>query len=81
MAKTNDLRDEADAQYYFGEIKFWYEARRSNVVSVIVEAKSDEELENSLSLAYRLDDFIKTSLFESLKAWEEDNPKFRVQKA
>ena len=44
MAKTNDLRDEADAQYYFGEIKFWYEARRSNVVAVIVEAKSDEIL-------------------------------------
>ena len=41
---------------------------------------SSEELENSLSLVYRLDDFIKTNLFESLKAWEEDNPKFRVQK-
>ena len=41
---------------------------------------SSEELENSLSLAYRLDDFIKTNLFESLKAWEKDNPKFRVQK-
>ena len=28
---------------------------------------SSEELENSLSLVYRLDDFIKTNLFESLK--------------
>ena len=41
---------------------------------------SGEELENSLILAYRLDDFIKTRLFESLKMWQEDNPKFRVQK-
>ena len=44
MAKTNDLRTEADVQYYFGEIKLWYEARRSNPVGVIVEAKSDEIL-------------------------------------
>lgn len=44
MAKTNDLRTEADIQYYFGEIKLWYEARRTNLVGVIVEAKSDEIL-------------------------------------
>jgi hypothetical protein len=44
MAKTNDLRNEADAQYYFGEIKFWYEAQHTNRVAVIVEAKSDEIL-------------------------------------
>jgi hypothetical protein len=44
MAKTNDLREEADVQYHFGVIKFWYEASRSNHAGVIVEAKSDEIL-------------------------------------
>ncbi len=48
MAKTNDLRNEADAQYYFGEIKLWYEARRSASLGVIVEAKSDEILYRKL---------------------------------
>jgi hypothetical protein len=48
MAKTNDLRNEADAQYYFGEIKLWYEARRSASVGVVVEAKSDEILYRKL---------------------------------
>ncbi len=48
MAKTNDLRDEADVQYHFGVIKFWYEATRSNSVGVIVEAKSDEVLFRNL---------------------------------
>ena len=44
MAKVNDLRDEADSQYYFGEIKLWYESQRAKTVGVIVEAKSDETL-------------------------------------
>lgn len=44
MTKVNDLRDEADSQYYFGELKLWYESQRAKTVGVIVEAKSDETL-------------------------------------
>jgi hypothetical protein len=44
MAKQHDLRNEANAQYYFDEIKLWHDARPHHTVGIIVEAKSDEIL-------------------------------------
>lgn len=46
MRKQNDLRIEADdPNYYFGEVKLWYDAnKRYQQVGVIVESKSNELL-------------------------------------
>ncbi len=41
----HDLREEADANYYFGELKMWNDSNnRKFEVGVVVEAKSDEDL-------------------------------------
>lgn len=39
-----DLRDETDANYFFGEIKIWNDTNRGNSVGVVVEASSDENI-------------------------------------
>lgn len=46
MKKQNDLRIEADnPNYYFGEVKLWYDAnKRFKQVGVVVESKSNELL-------------------------------------
>ena len=36
------MREFIDSNYYYGEIKFWANARKKTSVAVIVEAKSDE---------------------------------------
>jgi hypothetical protein len=41
---------------------------------------SGETLEEGLILAYRLEDFAKTQLFESLSIWEKTNPPFKVHR-
>ncbi len=45
MKNKNNLRDSIDENYLFGEVKMWYEARKTKQeVGVIVEAKADEIL-------------------------------------
>jgi hypothetical protein len=41
---------------------------------------SGETLEEGLILAYRLEDFVKTQLFESLSSWEKAHAPFKVHR-
>lgn len=39
-----DMREEADSNYYFGEVKIWHDSSRRKGAGVVVEGKSDERL-------------------------------------
>lgn len=60
----SDLRNEIDANYYFGEIKMWEDSPfRKNRVGVIVEAKAEEKLFGKF--------FKKDCLFFCFQGWEK----------
>ena len=72
---SSDLRKLADANYYFGEIKLWLDARTNHNLGIIVEGKFDQTFFSKL-LSGNVTFFPVDGCYNAIAIIEEINPTY-----